>query len=79
MENLSWILVMVSLLGNFFVIKKNVIGQWLWTFGNMGWIAYDIYLEAYPQAVLFAVYLGMSIWGIYLWNKESKAKLATNN
>lgn len=71
-EDLSWILVMLSLAGNYFVIKKNVIGQWLWAVGNLGWIAFDISLGAYSQAFLFAVYFGMCVWGIWLWTKEAK-------
>ncbi|CRX38228.1 hypothetical protein [Estrella lausannensis] len=75
-DDLSWLLVAVSLLGNVYVIKKNVIGQWLWAFGNLGWIFFDVYKEAYSQAFLFAVYLGMCIWGIIAWTKEAREKNA---
>jgi len=71
MESLSWVLVVLSLAGNVFVIKKNVLGQWLWALANLGWISFDLYIEAYSQAFLFAVYLGMCIWGIVAWSKES--------
>lgn len=73
-DNLSWILVALSLAGNYFVIKKNVLGQWLWAIGNIGWIAFDLYMGAYSQAFLFTVYLGMCVWGIMLWTKEAKEK-----
>ena len=72
LDDLSWVLVALSLAGNVFVIKKNVLGQWLWAFANMGWISFDIYKEAYSQAFLFAVYFGMCIWGIIAWSKEEK-------
>lgn len=75
-ESLSWILVAISLLGNYFVIKKNVVGQWLWAVGNVGWIVFDVTIGAYSQAFLFAVYLAMCVWGIREWTKESKAKAA---
>ena len=74
-ENLSWILVMLSLAGNYFVIKKNVLGQWLWAVANVGWIIFDLSIGAYSQAFLFAVYLGMCAWGIWLWTNESKQKI----
>lgn len=74
-EQLSWILVALSLLGNIFVIKKNVTGQWLWAMSNLGWIAFDFYIGAYSQAFLFLVYFGMCVWGIIEW---SRAKPATN-
>ncbi len=75
-DNLSWALVILSLAGNIFVIKKNVLGQWLWAFSNVGWITYDLYIGAFSQAFLFTVYLGLCVWGIIAWTKDSK-KMAT--
>lgn len=73
-ENLSWILVILSLAGNVFVIKKNVLGQWLWALSNLGWISFDLYIGAYSQAFLFVVYFGMCVWGIVAWTKDNKEK-----
>jgi len=75
-DQLSWLLVALSLLGNVFVIKKNVTGQWLWALSNLGWIAFDLYIGAYSQAFLFGVYFGMCVWGIIEW---SRAKPATTS
>ena len=72
MENASWLLVALSLLGNVFVIKKNVIGQWLWALSNIGWVAFNLSLGIYSQAFLFAVYLCLCVWGIVSWTRESK-------
>ena len=74
-EDLTWILVAMSIMGNALVVKKNVRGQWLWAFANVGWVTYDISVGAYSQASLFGVYFFMSVWGIYAWTKEKK-KLA---
>lgn len=71
-DNLSWILVMLSLAGNVFVIKKNVLGQWLWAISNVGWIAFNLHKDIYSQAFLFAVYLGLCIWGIISWTRDSR-------
>lgn len=79
LEDVSWILVLISLTGNAFVIKRNVTGQWLWTIGNTGWIIYDISMGAYSQAVLFSAYLAMSIWGVIEWTKEDAKKKASEN
>lgn len=78
-ENLSWVLVAISLAGNYFVIKKNVVGQWLWALGNVGWITFDLAIGAYSQAFLFTVYLGMCVWGIILWSKEAKEQKSTSS
>ena len=75
-DNLSWILVVLSLAGNIFVIKKNVLGQWLWALSNVGWITFDLYIGAYSQAFLFLIYLGMCVWGIIAWTRESKKTAA---
>lgn len=76
-ENLSWILVALSLAGNAYVIKKNILGQWLWAFSNTGWVAYNLYIEAYSQAFLFAVYFGLCVWGIIAWSRDAKLETAT--
>jgi len=73
-DQLSWIFVILSLAGNYFVIKKNVLGQWLWAASNLGWISYNLYLEAYSQLFLFCVYFGMCVWGIAAWTKERAAE-----
>jgi len=73
-HDLSWILVALSLAGNAFVIKKNVLGQWLWALANLGWIAFNLYLKAYSQAFLFAVYFGMCVWGIIVWTKDKSSQ-----
>lgn len=72
-EFFSWILVALSLAGNILVVKKNVIGQWLWAVANIGWVAFDIQVGAYSQAFLFAAYFGLCIWGIIAWTKDLKS------
>ena len=74
MEQLSWIFVSLSLIGNYYVIKKNVIGQWIWAFSNLGWIVFDLSIQAYSQAFLFTVYFVLCIWGIISWSHSKKEK-----
>lgn len=72
----SWALVALSLAGNIFVVKKNVIGQWMWAVSNVGWVSYNLYIESYSQAFLFGVYFALCVWGIYTWSKEAKRQVA---
>lgn len=72
-QDLTWALVVLSLVGNLFVIKKNVIGQWLWAVSNLGWVTFNLYMEIYSQAFLFAVFFGLSIWAIVEWSKTPLA------
>jgi len=71
-DNISWFFVALSLLGNVFVVKKNVVGQWIWALSNIGWITINVYQEFYPQAFLFAVYFALCVWGIITWTREAK-------
>ncbi len=71
MDILSWVFVAMSLTGNYFVIKKNVLGQWIWAAANLGWIVFNLSIGVWSQAFLFAVYLGMCVWGIISWSKQS--------
>ena len=75
-ELFPWLLVIASLAGNVFVVRKDVRGQWIWTFANLGWIAYDLSIGAYAQAALFTVYLGLCVWGIVSWTRDAKAQAA---
>lgn len=72
-ETLTWGLVALSLIGNVFVIKKNVVGQWLWALSNLGWICFNITIKAYAQAFLFTVFFGMCVWGIIAWSRSQRA------
>lgn len=72
--DLSWVLVVLSLAGNIFVVKKNVLGQWLWAISNVGWVAFNLSIQVYSQAFLFAVYLFICVWGIYSWTKSDRMK-----
>jgi len=65
----SWVLVATSLIGNIFVIKKNVTGQWLWAIANVGWVSYNLSIGAHAQAFLFSVYFALSVWGIFAWRR----------
>lgn len=49
-----------------------MITKWLWAISNLGWITFDLWIGAYSQAFLFAVYFGMCVWGIIAWSKEAQ-------
>lgn len=64
--------VLLSLIGNILVIKKNWIGYVLWLITNSAWILYNIYLQIYSQAVLFTIYNILALYGIYIWRFQKK-------
>lgn len=65
-SDLTWILVVLSVLGNIFVIyDRRITGYIVWLIANSGWIAYNIYIGEYSQMVLFLVYSVLSVLGIH--------------
>ena len=64
-SNLTWILVVLSILGNVFVIyDRKTTGYVVWLVANSGWIVYNIYIAEYSQMSLFIVYSFLSTLGI---------------
>ena len=67
----TWVITLISLTGTILNVKKNALCFWLWAFGNIAWLSYDLSLELYSRAVLDMVQLGFAIWGIIKWKKKS--------
>jgi hypothetical protein len=59
-----WIVTVFSLVGVILNIYKKQGCFIVWAFTNATWCIYDFYIGAKEQAVLFAVYFLLSIWGI---------------
>ncbi len=69
--SLFWLVTAASLVGTVANIYKR---RWcfaVWLVTNLAWTGYDLYLSAYPQAALMAVYAALSVWGWFSW-KESE-------
>ena len=66
---ISGILTALSILGSYLNAKKLSICFVVWSFCNIGWGIIDIISGNYPRAVLDAVQLAISIYGLYKWRK----------
>lgn len=67
LSNLTWILVVLSILGNVFVIyDRKTMGYMTWLVANIGWITYNVYIKEFSQMSLFLVYTLLSILGIFV-------------
>jgi len=60
----------VSIIGALFVMKKEIIGQWLWLYSNVGWLVFSIFSGLYFQAFLWLVYIVITIFSIIEWSKK---------
>ena len=70
-SNLMWAVTVASIVGT----VANIYKKWwcfiIWGITNMLWVAYDLYIEAYAQAALMAVYFVTCVWGLIAWRKDS--------
>jgi nicotinamide riboside transporter PnuC len=71
-NNLSWIITILSLVGAIYNARGKIFSFYIWIIANLCWVAYDIYAKQYSQAVLFMVYTIISVYGIYNWRKQRK-------
>lgn len=60
----------LCLAGTVLNVKKNPLCFWLWSFGNIAWLIYDLYSGLYSRAILDIVQLGFAIWGIIEWRRK---------
>ena len=66
----TWAITTVCLAGTILNGKKNILCFYLWTFGNLAWLVFDLQSRLYSRAVLDVVQLGFSVWGIFEWRKK---------
>lgn len=62
-----WIVTAASIVGTVLNIKRQRYCFVIWLITNSTWCAYNLWIGSYPQAALFAVYVGLSVWGIIQW------------
>ena len=71
-NNLLWVCVLISLSGNFFIIKKNILGFYLWLIADLFLILYNFHIHEIAQAVLYITYTIFCIYGIFKWGINDK-------
>lgn len=67
---IGWAATALSIIGAILNAQKKISGFYVWLVANAIWVGYDLYLKNYPQAVLFAVYFGISSYGVWVWLKK---------
>lgn len=74
----TWALMALSVAGTLLVIRRRVLGYYLWVVSNIGWIAVDFHRGVYAQALLFFIYLALSVYGIWDAKNDSIERLRRN-
>lgn len=66
------LLTLLALAGVVLNIKKNIICFYIWLFTNSMWAVVDFIKGIPAQGVLFTIYTGLAVYGIYEWRKKDE-------
>ena len=64
-----WTAMAGSLVGNYFVNQKDVLGMYIWLAASILWVVLNTKKKNWPETIMFTVYSMYNIQGIYLWTK----------
>lgn len=67
------VLTLLALVGVVLNIKKNIWCFYIWLFTNSSWAVVDFYKGIPAQGILFTIYTGLAVYGIYEWKKGDKS------
>lgn len=71
MTAITVILTIASLVGVVLNIRQNRACFYIWSVTNAAWAVIDWHKGIPAQAALFAIYFGLSIWGIIEWKRKT--------
>ena len=69
---IEYLCVILSLTGNYFVVKKNRWGFIIWVVANTGWSTISISHQLYGQLFLWAAYTILAVWGFISWRNKDE-------
>lgn len=67
----TFLLTIAALTGVVLNIKKKISCFYVWLVTNVCWAVIDFYKGIPAQGVLFTVYAGLAVYGIYEWRKSN--------
>lgn len=70
----EWLLTALSLAGTWFNIQKKILGWFIWSAANTGWVISFIHKGMLAEATLFAVYLILCFYGIIKWRRSETGR-----
>jgi len=74
LETFSWAIAVLSFTGTVLNIQKRVECFYLWGFSNAAWVVIDFRSGLYAQALLFAIYLVLALYGLWSWSKGGRER-----
>ena len=64
------LLTLAALIGVVLNIKKKKACFYVWLVTNTAWAIVDFYKGIPAQGILFSIYAGLAVWGIFEWKGE---------
>jgi len=68
----AWTTCVISLIGAAFNVRKYRFGFVLWMISNTMWLTHNISNGEYAAAVQFGAFLGLSVYGFFVWGGNEK-------
>jgi nicotinamide riboside transporter PnuC len=62
-----WLVTAVAITGTVINVLKNPVCFILWCITNLYYVIHNLRAKNYQMALLFGVYLGLSVWGLISW------------
>ena len=66
-ELIGWAMTAIALIGTYMNVHKIKTCFYFWAVSNAYWSYFNYKRKVYPQALLFAVYFCLALWGIRNW------------
>jgi len=67
---LTGLLTLLALIGVILNIKKKIACFYIWVLTNASWAIIDFFKDIPMQGILFTIYTGLAIYGIFEWRKK---------
>ena len=72
-NGISFLLAVISLIGNYFVNKQKIVGFYIWIAANILWAILFYYTKIYGSAILMLIYIVFCVHGILSWKKINES------
>ena len=69
---MTWIITILSIIGVILNIYKNKYCFMIWAVTNFAWMVIDYNAGIIEQALLYALFLILALWGLWKWIKDAK-------
>ncbi|MHC4617239.1 MAG: hypothetical protein ACYTEQ_05750 [Planctomycetota bacterium] len=73
-EIINWCVAAIAAAGAVLNVKHRWQGFVFWLVSNSWWLLYNVCRQEYAAAALFALFLGLSAYGIISWRKDIRTR-----